>query len=409
MLFLMSVALESVRRFHPRSSYFVLIPESNRTAWAPLLHKWSGGHVQPLLLSARQMRHAFVLHETAVYSAMTYHRHRVAQMLAGRYEYSINLDPDVLCLRAWDLRLLLHVSLIGGRPVGTSARTLEFVRRRLRHDAHTGARAESSSTESFLDRELNASVSRLDSVDELNGGILIFNNREAHRLRWWQTLATFHAALHRVLEGDQDLVSLVLAANPGFGRFLLSGEYNFAYRRDHDRLPDSITKRMKNGVSSAEVVNVHFVQDGKPWAQQQQLAAYPGWLLAVRLNHLRIWLALARSARSPLPTAPFLRAALRAPSAPRPGGALASLVDNAALRRCRCFVRALATRTFAQPLQALTRGLATVPDKVAVGGVLLSRAAARTSVERERRELLAACRAEQGAAEDACPARMRDI
>ena len=77
-----------------------------------------------------------------------------------------------------------------------------------------------------------------------------------------------------MLEGDQDLVSLVLAANPGFRRYLLPGVYNFAYRRDRDRslLPDNILHRMKSGVSAQEVVNVHFVQDGKPW-MRQELAA----------------------------------------------------------------------------------------------------------------------------------------
>jgi len=347
--------------------------------------------VKALKLGARQVRQSFVQSKAAPYSAMTYHRHRVAQMLAGRFQYSINLDPDVLCVRAWDLRLLLNVSFIGGRPVGNSARTLEFVRRRLRHDVHTGAQAESSSSESFLDRKLNVSVSRLQSVDELNGGVLVFNNAEAARLRWWQKLATFHAALRRVLEGDQDLVSLVLAANPGFQRYLLPLEYNFAYRRDRDRslLPDSILKRMKNGVSAQEVVNVHFVQDGKPWARQE-LAAYPDWMLAVRLNHLRDWVRVARGAHGPLPTAPFLQAALRPPSAPEHGN-LTSLVNGEYLRRCRCFVRSLAIKPHSQPLQALTRGATTIPEKLTVGGRLLTRREARRSVESERNALLAAC------------------
>lgn len=47
-LFLMATALNSVRRFHPLSGYFVLVPEGS--GWTSLVRAWSTGNAELLEL-----------------------------------------------------------------------------------------------------------------------------------------------------------------------------------------------------------------------------------------------------------------------------------------------------------------------------------------------------------------------
>ena len=50
-LFLMATALNSVRRFHPLSGYFVLVPEGS--GWTSLVRAWSTGNAELLELPVR--------------------------------------------------------------------------------------------------------------------------------------------------------------------------------------------------------------------------------------------------------------------------------------------------------------------------------------------------------------------
>ena len=48
-------------------------------------------------------------------------------LAAHGYSWSINLDPDVIATGPWDLRSLLDVKLIAGRPVGRGSRTVRWL------------------------------------------------------------------------------------------------------------------------------------------------------------------------------------------------------------------------------------------------------------------------------------------
>ena len=141
-LFLLSVTLASVRRFHPQSGYFVLLPET-KANWSTLLHTWSAGPVRIMALPAAALQREFLVPPDRGYSSMTFHRHRMPEALGWLgFQYSVNLDPDVLCTRPWDLRLLLRVRLMGGRAVGSNARTAHWLQGA--QDASAGGTANGS-------------------------------------------------------------------------------------------------------------------------------------------------------------------------------------------------------------------------------------------------------------------------
>ena len=382
---MINVALQSVQRFHPTAGYFVLLPSEHACneypcaaerregdIWCghhfrrmcPLLELWSRGTVRPLSLS-REVEQLFATNASAansssgnasafIYSRMTFLRHFVPQRLASMgYQYSVNLDPDTFCVRSWDLRLLLRIQLIGGRPVGSNVRTERFLQ--------LGGQSAYGNTTDALQRALNVSRERLGRRTELNGGVLVFNNTEAARVGWGQVVARSYNRLQNFVESDQDLVSLILDAEPSFGRHLLPTIYNYAFRRDRERLPYAVSHRLRHGLighfksvgTRGEVVMLHFVQDGKPW-ERQELASYPPWLLAVRLFHVANWQNLARKVKPELfndhvrlglaETRMLGGAATGALQQGRrnKAKALSSIVDAESFRRCRCFVRGLA-------------------------------------------------------------------
>lgn len=442
-LFMLTVALESIRRHHPLSGFYALLPEAGiaevaggaraLTGWGSLLREWSAGHIQPLALPAAAQRDEFAAVSpqqpghgnssadgVVTYSRMTFHRHRVPEALAERgFRFSINVDPDVLCVRPWDLRLLMGVGLIAGRPVGSTSRTARWLQGM--HGRPPDAKGNASSVWSSLQRELGVTRDQLLQTEELNGGVLVFNNTEARRVRWGFTMARYYARLAHLVEGDQDLIGLVLAANPSLHRSALPTVYNYAFRRDRERLPYAVSHRLRHGLFGQQVVNVHFVADGKPW-QRQDLASYPLWLLAARLHYVREWLRVARSLR-PRPfgdsarrvrlTSTERRAfgpaaldALRAAPRSSANGTLATLADDQVRRRCRCFMRSLARDKKAEPLHLLTleagkrsRAVQTTQAStvagsggpVRMGAAWMPPAHARSLVQRQRAALLAAC------------------
>ena len=391
LLFLQVVALQSVRRYHPSSGFFVMMPEARVANWSTLLGLWSANSVKPLALRAETARQQFIMASSG-YSAMTFHRHHVPEMLNERgYRFGINLDPDVVCSRPWDLRILTRVKLLGGRPVGTNARTATWLQT-LQNESSGHAGNTQENVTSILYRELGLTPERLQATKELNGGVLVFNNSEAARVGWGGVLARYHAKLRTIVEGDQDLIGLLLAAEPTFQRYYLPTTYNYAYRRDRERLPYAIAHRLRHGLVEQQIVNVHFVVDGKPW-QRQTLAAYPLWLLTARLHHLKDWLSLARATRPRLLSQTVQLSAseremLGAPAfeAMRHGasrnGTLKALVDGSSHRRCRCFIRSLSQDKKSDPLELLI-GTTKLPKDVAE--------AAQNIVRKQRQTMLSAC------------------
>ena len=412
-LYLSVVSLLSVQRFHPEAGYFMLVPGERAAAWAPLMRAWVNGSVEVLPVPAAAAGD-FGVAGADGYSRMTFHRHRVPELLVRRgYEYSINLDPDVLCLRPWDFRALVPISLVSGRRVGRGSRMVGWMQARLDSiAARQGSPA--TSLASLLNRTLGISARRLELTSELNGGVLVFNNLRLTRVRWLSRCVAAYAGLREVIEGDQDLIALILAADGSLPRVNLPTVYNYAYRRDRDRLPPPIGRRIRHGFFARAVVNIHFVRDGKPW-QRQNLTDYPMYLVAARLQHVDEWRGIARELRpslvdmglsaveqrllGPDGLAPLSLAdgnagrcvgRQRSARSTAPAcGAFGGLADGEALRQCRCFLRGLSRDKLSTPAALLgdPRGTAqTVTDD---DERVLSKL--KMHVSRDRKRLLVAC------------------
>ena len=349
-LYVLTVALLSAHRFHPAAGYYALMPQGEAEACRRAEHPfsmWSRGVVRALPLDAAS---ATQFGSGGGYSRYTFHRHAVPEMLAARgYDFSINLDPDVITLRPWDLRVLLEVRLIAGRQVGRGSRTVRWLQERLEANAQagiSGGERAAAGVEGFLSRTLNTTRWALERTPEINGGVLVFNNAAAVKAQWLLTCVRRYAALHAVVEGDQDLISLVLAANRSLPRASLPTVYNYAFRRDRERLPYREAKRLRHGVFEGVAVSIHFVADGKPW-QRQNLTTYPSWLAAARLWYVNQWHELSRSVR------PGLLQSLSHQElsafgdleplrvAQNPNLTLLGVADSTARLSCRCFVRGL--------------------------------------------------------------------
>jgi len=202
LLYLMSVTLLSVRRFHPQAGYFVLVPAERAAAWSHLVHGWSAGTIRLLEMSPND---DFGTAGPSGYSRMTFHRHRVPELLVRQgFAYSINLDPDVLCVQPWDLRVLCRVGFIAGRRVGKGSRTIGWLKERL---AGQGVAVDPVGLESYLNRTLGITAHALSRIPELNGGVIIFNNLRAVREGWLNIFRQRYHVLKDVVEGDQDLIS----------------------------------------------------------------------------------------------------------------------------------------------------------------------------------------------------------
>ena len=203
LLFLMSVALLSTRRYHPQAGFFILVPAEHVAPWAHLVHGWTGGAVR--LLALERAAAADFGSQEGGYSRMTFHRHRVPEMLVQQgFAYSVNLDPDVLCVQPWDLRILCKVGLIAGRRVGKGSRTVGWLHQRL---TSLGTPADESGLIGFLNRTLGITPEALSRIPEINGGVVVFNNLRAIRERWFHMVRQRFSLLANVLEGDQDLIS----------------------------------------------------------------------------------------------------------------------------------------------------------------------------------------------------------
>lgn len=203
LLFLMSVALLSTRRFHPQAGFFILVPVEHAVPWTHLVQGWTGGAVRLLALE-RAAADDFGAQGSG-YSRMTFHRHRVPEMLVQQgFAYSVNLDPDVLCVQPWDLRILCKVGLVAGRRVGKGSRTVGWLQQRL---VSLGHPADEFGLVGFLNRTLGITPEALSHIPEINGGVVVFNNLRATRERWFHMVRQRFSLLADVLEGDQDLIS----------------------------------------------------------------------------------------------------------------------------------------------------------------------------------------------------------
>lgn len=421
-LFYMVISLLSAHRFHPAAGYFVLVPPGKAAEWEGYAASLSEGNVRLLDLPEEAEGNFAATEERTGYSRFTFHRHAVPQLLIRRgFAYSINMDPDVLCTRPWDWSVLLQVELIGGRRVGSTKRTLEWLQTMMSgscteptnggeqsrcSEAAVKARQETAKM-LLTGGSLGVTPASLSKTPELNGGVLVFNNLRAVREDWLARCLALYGYVRDIVEGDQDLLSLVLASNLSLPRAEMPTVYNYAFRRDRERLPHAIGRQLRHGMFVQVAVNVHFVQDGKPW-QWQNLTVYPMWLLAARAYHAYQWIRLAKSRSPALAEVKWSKkeslsfastdTLLRSTSRPT----LSSVLDLEALRLCRCFLRGITKDKKAdQVLQEQAaaakarsgsgQGDASEVEDPIVGRTDASIAAYRDRLIREREELLEAC------------------
>jgi len=220
-LFYMIVSLLSAQRFHPAAGYFVLVPAGKSDEWGPYAEQLSGSTVRLMDLPAAALDNFAAPDGGARYSRFTFHRHAVPQLLGRRgYAYSINLDPDVLCTRPWDLSVLTQVQLIAGRRVGSTKRTLEWLQAMVGGEciteSATGARQPCSAAVvearrataklMLTDGSLGVTPSSLRQTLELNGGVLVFNNLRAAREDWLSKCLTLYRHVGHIVEGDQVII-----------------------------------------------------------------------------------------------------------------------------------------------------------------------------------------------------------
>ncbi|KAL1511544.1 hypothetical protein AB1Y20_006338 [Prymnesium parvum] len=329
------VSLLSVARFHPHVGVFVLVPARRAAAWGAQLGAWGVRRVELVGLEAAAEAQ-FTRPRGSAYSAMTLHRLRMPELLGRRgYRFSVNVDPDVLCARQWDLRQVAEVEGISGRLV-RQLHGLPSWLRQLPNASAAGA---------ALARLLGVREAAVGAAVELNGGVVVFNNAHMRRVRWLELCAAVFATLSRArwrLEGDQDLVSCVLLAHPHVRHGQLHSEYNYGFGRDRELpLGHRIGRRLRYGLISGSLVNAHFVQDGKPW-EVQNLSGYPSWKATARAAYLHEWLTVAyhllanRTAARLRALFPLARGDVRPLS-----GQLHAILDLPTRQQCVCFLRAL--------------------------------------------------------------------
>lgn len=199
---------------------------------------------------------------------------------------------------------------------------------------------------------------------------------------------------------------MVLAANPGLPRYALPATYNYAFRRDRERLPPPLSRRLRHGMFGQAAINIHFVMDGKPW-QRQNLSAYPMWLAVARMYQVYQWHQLAQALQPSLQDLHLtrveqealgpkgLRRSLPRVVSKRSNDTLVGLVDGRTRLGCRCYLRSLAADSENDPLAVLqeeSRLDAPPPGSSTAEGAaaaLLERR--RRQVQAQRRLLLRVC------------------
>ncbi|KAL3921403.1 MAG: hypothetical protein SGPRY_004916, partial [Prymnesium sp.] len=224
---------------------------------------------------------------------------------------------------------------IAGRPVRQRNHLMSWLKA-----------SEHNSSLKKLAELLKVKETALNTVVEMNGGILIFNNRFMMKIGWLQLCLNIFNRLtigQWVVEGDQDLISCVLAAHPQIPWNNLHPEYNYGFGRDREPpLSHRANHRLRHGMIAGALVNAHFVQDGKPW-QHQQLDEYPPWLATARVAYLQEWLHVAYRILSNKSTEKFQ---ILFPLSPK-GSAdfmpppLHSIVNYPFRQICGCFLRKL--------------------------------------------------------------------
>ena len=204
---------------------------------------------------------------------------------------------------------------------------------------------------------------------------------------------------------------MVLAANPGLPRYALPATYNYAFRRDRERLPAPLSRRLRHGMFGQAAINVHFVMDGKPW-QRQNLSAYPVWLAVTRIYQVYQWHQLAQALQPSLQDLHLtrveqealgpkgLRRSLLRVASKRSNDTLVGLVDGRTRLGCRCYLYSLAADSENDPLAVLreeSRSDESRSDAPPPGGSTAQGAAAallerrRRQVQAQRRLLLRVC------------------
>ena len=201
----------------------------------------------------------------------------------------------MLCLRPWDFRALVPISLVSGRRVGRGSRMVGWMQARLDNiAARQGSPA--TSLASLLNRTLGISARRLELTSELNGGVLVFNNLRLTRVRWLSRCVAAYAGLREVIEGDQDLIALILAADGSLPRVNLPDR---ATRLPPRPRPAAAADRPADPPRFLRARRRQHPLCARRQAVAGNLTDYPMYLIAARLQHVDEWRGIARDLAPP--------------------------------------------------------------------------------------------------------------
>lgn len=263
------IALDSVRRFHPECGYFVI---GNADAIEPGKIRLLERHGIVFLHCERNLH----FQGTAQWPNTAYLSLFGPELLLQRgFDYSLGLDPDILCVAPLDL-------------VTVFAATAGFA----------GIENQDPRSSNFSDPAKVQSLYGLsDEVlqgSNTNTGVVFWNNRAVRDFGLGERCISCYAELERCgapVVGDQALFALVSVSGPGLPFHVIGHDYNYRLGNARDLL-----------LPSQDVRIFHFT-GLKPWerwrpARLSERLFRPRWL-----EYHAMWRRYVRERGLPLPEA----------------------------------------------------------------------------------------------------------
>lgn len=228
------IALESIRRFHPESSCFVIANKDRINAKniallsnfdIDLIH-YAGDHLFP---------------NTRPWTMETFWKYKGPDIFLNLgFIYSMYIDGDILCVRPLDLAQLLpqidgYAGIENQRARSGNFKDPEFIRRKYR----------------LSEEDLNG--------HNTNAGVIIWNNKKIVELglfqRMLQCFRECTAESPRVFRAvDQSLFALVSVLEPALPWLILPREYNYRIHNVDDQKEDI-----------KEDIRIYHFIGPKPW------------------------------------------------------------------------------------------------------------------------------------------------
>ncbi len=229
------IALESIRRFYPESSFFVIANKDRINAKniallsnfdIDLIH-YTGDHLFP---------------NVRPWKMETFWKYKGPEIFLNLgFTYSMYIDGDTLCVRPLDLAQLLpqidgYAGIENQRPRRGNFHEPEFIRRKY----------------GLTEEDLNG--------HNTNAGVIFWNNKRMVELKLWERLVKVYqectAENPRMFRAvDQSLFALVSILEPALPWLILPRGYNYRIHNVDDQ---------KEDVKEEDIRIYHFI-GLKPW------------------------------------------------------------------------------------------------------------------------------------------------